>query len=132
MAKFGERSLKVLKTCDPRLQTVLNRAIKLMDITILEGHRDNDRQNQLLDMGLTKLKGGLSKHNLEPSKAVDAAPYPINWEDKERFAYMAGLIKGIGSEMGVKIRWGGDWDSDGELSDNRFNDLPHFEITGGV
>ena len=35
---------------------------------------------------------------------------------------------GVASQMGIKIRWGGDWDRDTDLSDNRFNDLPHFEL----
>jgi peptidoglycan L-alanyl-D-glutamate endopeptidase CwlK len=30
--------------------------------------------------------------------------------------------------MGIKIRWGGDWDSDGDINDNRFDDLVHVEI----
>jgi peptidoglycan LD-endopeptidase CwlK len=30
--------------------------------------------------------------------------------------------------MGIEIRWGGDWDGDGDLSDHKFNDLPHFEL----
>jgi len=33
--------------------------------------------------------------------------------------------------MGVKIRWGGDWDRDGQRvsrdPDESFNDLPHIE-----
>ena len=30
--------------------------------------------------------------------------------------------------MGLKIRWGGDWDMDTQVKDNNFDDLPHFEI----
>ena len=128
MNKFGKESLKNLETCDPRLRTILHKVLEIMDIKVLEGHRDNDRQDKLLKQGLTKLKGGDSKHNRVPSLAVDVAPYPVDWKDEARFAYMAGLAKGIGHELGVNIRWGGDWDLDGELSDNRFNDLPHLEI----
>jgi peptidoglycan L-alanyl-D-glutamate endopeptidase CwlK len=67
-----------------------------------------------------------SKHM--EGKAVDLAPYPIDWEDRERFHYMGGMIRGIGHQLGLKIRWGGDWDSDGEIKDNRFDDLVHVEI----
>jgi len=35
---------------------------------------------------------------------------------------------GVASQMGIKIRWGGDWDSDGSVCDNKFNDLVHFEL----
>ena len=30
--------------------------------------------------------------------------------------------------MGVNLRWGGDWDQDFEVQDNKFDDFPHFEI----
>ena len=39
-----------------------------------------------------------------------------------------GIAVGIAKRKGIKLRWGGDWDRDGELSDNRFNDLGHLEI----
>jgi len=30
--------------------------------------------------------------------------------------------------MGMKIRWGGDWDMDTQTKDNKFDDLVHFEL----
>jgi hypothetical protein len=30
--------------------------------------------------------------------------------------------------MGIAIRWGGDWDQDGFVADERFLDMPHFEL----
>jgi hypothetical protein len=30
--------------------------------------------------------------------------------------------------MGIELRWGGDWDQDFEVKDNRFDDFPHFEL----
>jgi len=44
------------------------------------------------------------------------------------FHYMGGMLRGIGHSMGLKIRWGGDWDSDGDINDNKFDDLVHVEI----
>ncbi len=35
---------------------------------------------------------------------------------------------GIASQMGTPLRWGGDWDGDTELRDQKFVDLPHFEV----
>ena len=95
-----------------------------MDVTIIEGVRSKERQEQLLAQGKTKTK--YSKHIT--GKAVDLAPYPINWEDREMFHYMGGMLRGIGQSMGLKIRWGGDWDSDGDINDNKFDDLVHVEI----
>jgi len=38
------------------------------------------------------------------------------------------MVRGIGKQLNVNIRWGGDWDSDGEVADNSFDDLVHVEI----
>ena len=128
MPKFSKKSLSKLETCDKRLQDLFLRVVKKFDCTILEGHRSKDRQNKLFDEGKSKLKYPKGKHNSLPSKAVDVAPYPIDWNDRERFTYFAGYVLGIAYQMGLKIRWGGDWDMDTEVKDNNFDDLPHFEI----
>jgi hypothetical protein len=60
--------------------------------------------------------------------AVDVAPYPVDWNDKERFYYFAGFVKGVASSLGISIRWGGDWNSDNNLKNQTFFDLPHFEL----
>ena len=70
------------------------------------------------------------RHNALPSKAVDVAPYPIDWEDREGFILFAGYVLGVASQLGLNIRWGGDWDGDFDLSDNEFDDLVHFEMRG--
>ena len=124
MPRFGKKSKERLKGVNSKLVNVLNELIKIMDVTIIEGLRTEARQNELLAQGKSKTK--YSKH-LE-GKAVDLAPYPINWKDRERFHYMGGMVRGIGKQMGVRIRWGGDWDSDGEIKDNSFDDLVHVEI----
>lgn len=67
-------------------------------------------------------------HNKTPSLAVDVAPWPIDWNDKNRFYHFAGRVQGIAQMFNIKIRWGGDWDSDNDLKDQNFYDLPHFEL----
>ena len=124
MPKFGKRSKERLRGVDTRLVNVLNELVKIMDVTIIEGLRSKQRQEILLKEGKTKTK--FSKH-IE-GKAVDLAPYPIDWEDRDRFHYMGGMIRGIAKQLNINIRWGGDWDSDGETKDNRFDDLVHVEI----
>ena len=126
MPRFGKKSKERLKGVNSKLINVLNELVKIMDVTIIEGLRTEARQNELLAQGKSKTK--YSKH-LE-GKAVDLAPYPIDWKDRERFHYMGGMVRGIGQQMGVTIRWGGDWDSDGEIKDNGFDDLVHVEIRG--
>ena len=124
MPRFGKRSKKRLKGVDAKLVNIANELIKLMDVTVIEGLRSQERQNELVAQGKSKTKFG--KH--VAGKALDLAPYPIDWNDRERFHYMGGLIRGIGHSLGVDVRWGGDWDSDGEIADNSFDDLVHVEI----
>ena len=124
MYKFGRRSRERLRGVDARLINVLNELIKMMDVTVIEGLRSAERLKELLAKGATKVK--YSKHM--EGKAVDIAPYPIDWEDRDRFYYMGGMVRGIGKQLGIDIRFGGDWDSDGETKDNNFDDLVHIEL----
>ena len=124
MPRFGKRSKERLKGVDERLVNVANELVKIMDCTVLEGLRTKERQSKLIAEGKSKTK--YSKH-IE-GKAIDIAPYPIDWEDRERFHYMGGMARGIGHALGVTVRWGGDWDSDGEVKDNNFDDLVHIEL----
>jgi len=128
MPRFGKRSKKRLATCDDRLQDLFKEVIKYFDCTVIQGHRGEAEQNQAYDAGRSKLRYPDGKHNADPSKAVDVAPYPIDWSDRDRFHYFGGFVLGIASQMGLKIRWGGDWDRDTQVKDNKFDDLPHFEI----
>jgi peptidoglycan L-alanyl-D-glutamate endopeptidase CwlK len=128
MAKFGKRSTYNLLSCDPRLVKVFKAVVIEFDCSVLCGHRGEEEQNEAFDEWRSKLEYPKSKHNSMPSMAVDVVPYPVDWNDKERFYYFAGYAKGIAATMGVKLRWGGDWDSDTEVKDNGFQDLPHFEI----
>lgn len=128
MCKFSERSKENLRECHPDLQLLFMRVISVFDCAVIEGFRSEAEQNKAYHAGKSKLKWPQSKHNQVPSRAVDVVPYPVDWNDRERFVYMAGIVKGIASEMGISIRWGGDWDSDNDLNDQSFHDLPHFEL----
>ncbi len=130
MPKFGKRSRKRLKGVDSRLVEVLNEVCKYFDITVIEGLRSQERQNELVAQGKSKTKFG--KH--VQGKAVDIAPYPIDWNARDDFHYLGGFVLGIAASKGINVRWGGDW-SDSSLSqgrrttkDNNFDDLVHFEI----
>lgn len=128
MPSFGKRSLQELETLDERLQEILIEAIQYFDFTILCGHRNEEDQNKAYNKGRSKLQWPESKHNSYPSIAVDLAPYPLNWENLNRFYYLMGFIRGLAISKGLNLRFGGDWDRDGEITDNNFNDLPHIEI----
>jgi len=128
MPHYSERSKQRIKECHMDLQRLFFEVIKHFDCTITEGHRSREKQDQYFSEGLTQVKYPGSKHNAIPSLAVDATPYPVDYSDRERHTYFAGMVLGIASQMGIKIRWGGDWDRDTEVDDNRFDDLPHFEL----
>ena len=130
MPRFGKRSRDRLSTCDKDLQMLFKEVIRYVDCSILEGHREKDRQNSLYEEGKTKVKYPRGRHNASPSRAVDVVPYPIDWEDRERMTLFAGFVLGIANQMGINIRWGGDWDQDFEVQDNMFDDFPHFELKG--
>ena len=128
MPSFSYKSLAKLATCDPLLQRVFREAIQNFDCTILEGHRDQARQNQMVAEGKSQVRWPDGKHNTVPSCAVDVTPYPIQWEDRERQTLFAGYVLATAKAMGISLRWGGDWDRDTEVRDNTFDDLVHFEI----
>lgn len=150
MPRFGRRSQEHLKTIDPKLQSVLYEVIRYMDFTILCGRRGRAAQEEARATGKSKVGWPNSAHNCPfhqddtpkeewpeddemLSRAVDIAPWSsqaphIDWDDPKPFALLAGRILQEAATQGVSVRWGGDWDSDGETRDNRFNDLPHFEL----
>ena len=128
MPSFGTSSREKLDTCDEKLQAICELIIEHYDFTVLEGHRSGERQDELFRQGKSKLKAGQSKHNSLPSKAVDLAPYKIDWNDMNRFFLLAGMMFQAAHDMGIKIRWGMDWDRDWDHKDQSFFDAPHFEL----
>lgn len=131
MPAFGTASRKKLDTCDDNLVAVCELVIEVYDFSVLEGHRSDERQEELFRQNKSKLRAGQSKHNQTPSLAVDLSPYPIDWENRERFYLLAGMMFQAASDLGIKLRWGGDWDGDWIHTDQTFHDLPHFELLGG-
>ena len=128
MPKFGRASRKRLDTCDEDLIFLFETVVKYFDCSVLEGHRGKRLQNKYFKQGKSKLKYPEGNHNKKPSIAVDVVPYPIDWDDRERMTYFAGFVKGVAAILGLPIRWGGDWNSNNDLKDNNFDDLPHFEL----
>jgi peptidoglycan L-alanyl-D-glutamate endopeptidase CwlK len=125
MPHFSSTSKRRLATCHPDLQYIMNKLIEIYDVTIVCGHRPEDEQNKAYDEGKSQLRWPQSKHNSNPSLAVDVGPYSselhnIDWENENAFHYMAGLIIGIADASGINLKWGGHWKS--------FKDMPHFEL----
>ena len=134
MHSFSKTSKNRLAQCHKDLQFIFNEVIKDIDCSILTGHRVKVVQDDAYLLKKSKLKFPFSKHNKTPSLAVDAAPYPIDWDDLRRFYFFAGYVMRIATESfragktSHVVRWGGDWDGDYDLKDQKFNDLVHFEL----
>jgi peptidoglycan L-alanyl-D-glutamate endopeptidase CwlK len=134
MAKLGAGSLAVRAELDPALQRVFDRVVALLtidgryDIKLLDGWRSHNEQLAAYKSGKSQKKPGTSKHESWPARAVDAALYPVDFGDELGFAVLAGFVFAAAALEGVKIRWGGDWNQNGETDDEGFPDLNHFEL----
>lgn len=125
-----------LATCHPDLQRVVIHVAAWFPLTVLYGTRSKAEQEKMVAEGKSKLHWPNSKHNSNPSRAVDVAPLKwshekgvyIDWNDWREFSALAGVMITTGRFLGVKIAWGADWDSDWDLDEHSFRDGPHFEL----
>lgn len=146
--KLSKRSLSNLTGVHPDMVKVVKRAIEITgeDFMVGEGVRSVSRQRQLVARGASKTMN--SKHLIQSdgySHAVDLYWWNnggISWStsnlenfysldaNKEYLGYQEiGLsMLQAAKELGVKLRWGADWDSDGQHTDHRFLDWVHFEL----
>lgn len=116
--KLGTRSKQSLSGVHVDLVAVVKRAIEIteVDFSVIEGIRNIERQRQLVKEGKSTT---LNSRHLT-GHAVDMVPYPVDWEDLERFESMAVAMKLAAEELEIPIVWGGDWKT--------FYDAPHFEL----
>ena len=116
--KLGTRSLQSLSGVHPDLVAVVKRAITIteQDFTVIEGIRNINRQRELVKKGASTTMN--SRHIT--GHAVDMVPWPVDWNDLERFEIMSEAMKAAAEELEIPIVWGGDWKS--------FYDAPHFEL----
>lgn len=144
MPSFGSVSRLHLSTCHRSHRTFWQLIVAEYDCSILCGARLEEAQTAAFEAGLSHVQWPNSNHNIRPegakpgswewlnlpiqSRAVDVAPYPIDWNDKERFYHFAGYVKARAEAFNVKLRWGGDWDGDLDLRNQKFFDLVHWEL----
>lgn len=134
---YGGRSRHCLLTCSPPLVAVAERGLELSpyDISIIHGWRGKEHQNRLVAEKKSRTPWPFSSHNnqrngVPNSNAFDFAPYVggIRWKDTHVFAVVAGCFFAASIELGIPIRWGGDWDSDGKTDDQTLMDWGHIEL----
>lgn len=132
MPAFGPTSNDRLSTAHADLQRLFRRVVEFADCTVLCGYRSKAEQDRAVLEGKSKTRYPNSRHNVSPSLAVDVAPCNskgvVDWTDIRRFYMFGGIVLATAREMGIRVRWGGDWDGDLDVKDQNFNDLPHFEL----
>ncbi len=138
MNKWGAISILQRATSDPRLNAIGSVVLQIKDHSVIKGHRPEDEQHQAFIDGHSKLDWPDGNHNAYPSKAQDVKAYPFPPRDKdggdsarrEEQLYLLGLYRGVAAVLDIPLRTGADWDRDGEILDNGFDDFFHIEIDG--
>lgn len=136
--RLSARSRARLAGVHPDLVRVVERAIELtgQDFTVIEGLRTPERQADLYAQGRTR-PGPIvtwtlnSRHFAQPDgygHAVDVVPWPVDWTDPAKFTAVAQAMFAAAHELGVGLRWGADWDQDGNPRERGETDSPHFEL----
>ncbi|MDF7676084.1 M15 family metallopeptidase [Neisseriaceae bacterium ESL0693] len=143
MYKLSKRSLERMAGVDASLVKVVKRAIEItqQDFSITEGLRSREECCVNYGKGRTAAQctaKGVPAKYAQPNvskvtwlnnpfkskhaegKAVDVVPYPVDWNDLDKFHAIATAMKQAAKELGVKVEWGGDWKTT--------KDYPHFEV----
>jgi len=134
MPSYSPSSKKKLETCHQDLQIIFDYVIKYFDNTIVCGHRTKEEQTDVYEKGYSQVKWPNSKHNSDPSMAVDSVPWPIQWENTARMKFYVGYVLGVArmlKDYGLiehELISGLDWDGDTFLKDHTFHDHPHFQL----
>ncbi len=130
MFHLGRRSKQRLEGVHPDLVRVVDSAIlfTVVDFTVLEGVRSEERQVKLFAAGASKTMN--SRHKVKKVKdggdgfahAVDLGAWvdgEVRW-DWPLYYKIADAMKAAAVELDIKIEWGGDWRS--------FKDGSHFQL----
>lgn len=151
MASYGRISKRRLKTCTKDIQTIFNKVIEYMDVSIVEGNRAAEKQHEYWKKGrqlistaldpkepnnwhiidkskVVTYKDGyvkLSKHQKSPSPAIDAVPFPSMWSDKGKSHELVGVIKVVQADLLAEGKIKKLLHNGADLWDGF--DLPHFQ-----
>ncbi len=125
--KLGPTSIEKLRGVHPLLVAVVVRAIRLsaVDFTVYEGLRSLERQKELVASGASQTLN--SRHLVGCAVDLPAWVGFPSWDIKLLRSIKVAMFAAA-EEMGVTLRWGGDWDGDGDQRDETFRDDVHFEL----
>ena len=145
---LSKRSLRTLKGVHPDLIKVVKRAIEITEEDFLVGCgvRSLATQRRYVAKGVSKTMN--SRHLIQSdgySHAVDLWLWKdgkVSWDtskadsfyevshddDYHNYQEIGTSMLLASKELGVPIRWGADWDGDGQHTDHSFVDWVHFEL----
>lgn len=150
--RLSTRSKRNLNRVHPDLIAVVELALTMYtkeDFVVICGLRTEKEQRRLVQKGASKTMN--SRHlpnNQGYSRAVDLAWWKdgnVSWstenlagfydmdhsDDYEGYQAIGVAMKTAAAELNVPLRWGADWDGDGEHTDHSFIDWVHFELPKG-
>ena len=127
-SKFDAGSAKRLAAAHPLIQKVMNEARQQIAFTVMDSQRGRAAQEAAFKAGNSKAHFGQSAHNWTPAIAVDIAPVPLDWNNRQSFIALSKVILPIAKRLGVPLRWGGDFNMDGDKTTSDSWDLPHYEL----
>lgn len=147
MFSFGKKSAQELSEGHDALQKIYNLAISrsMVDFSIVEVGRTVELQREYFKQGKSTLNPDNpahfkhAMHLRTPSEAVDICVYVPGKPElaycKLHLCFVSGVLWSCAKELFEKgeidyvLRWGGNWDGDGEIiHDQKFDDLPHMEL----
>lgn len=123
---LGAVSTRRLETCHPALQRLIREVDRrlskhrYLELAVVCGHRGQVEQEQAFRDGNSDKHWPDSRHNTTPSTAVDIAPYPIVWEDRELFMLLIGYVLAVSEDLGIEIEVGALWHK---------RDRPHIQLS---
>jgi peptidoglycan L-alanyl-D-glutamate endopeptidase CwlK len=145
--KLSNRSLNTLKGVHPDLIAVVKRAITITEEDFLVGCgvRTLAKQREYVLSGASKTMN--SRHLVVNgySHAVDLWLWKdgkVSWDtsnadsfyevshddDYENYQEIGTSMIQAARELRIPLRWGADWDGDGQHTDHSFIDWVHFEL----
>ncbi|QGH74732.1 endolysin [Bacteriophage DSS3_PM1] len=150
--RLGNRSVRNLKGVHPDLIRVVELALTRYtkeDFTVICGMRTRKEQRRLVDKGASKTMNSRHLPNSQGySRAVDLGWWKnggVSWKtdnvkafydmdhsaDYEGYQAIGVAMKAAAEELNIPLRWGADWDGDGQHTDHTFLDWVHFELPRG-
>lgn len=116
----------------PALLEVERKAVKrfkklgvpMFAVCVMRSHAE---QREAFARGKSKAQPGQSPHQY--GLAFDLIHGIKGYELTDRqWLLVKHIVFEVAASCGVKLRWGGDWDGDGDIYDNQLFDPAHFEI----